>query len=140
MPDIDSLQISITSSTQGATTSINSLIRKLGELNGALSNYTSDTQYIKGFNGLVTGLTGISNAVKSIDINKIKDLSTTLGSLATSGARLSKLNFAQSFSQLGSEAQKTSTAIENTTNAWLKNFDIPQKKIGKFKMYIKSLY
>ncbi len=140
MPDIDSLQISITSSTQGATTSINSLIRKLGELNGALSNYTSDTQYIKGFNGLVTGLTGISNAVKSIDIEKLKNLSTALGSLASAGARISKLNFAQSFSQLGSEAQKTSTAIENTTNSWLKNFDIPQKKIGKFKMYIKSLY
>lgn len=140
MPDIDSLQISITSSTQGATTSINSLIRKLGELNIALNNYTGDSQYIKGFNGLVTGLTGISNAVKFIDIEKLKNLSTTLGSLATSGTKLSKLNFVQSFSQLGSEAQKTSTAIENTTRSWLKNFDIPERRIGKFKMHIRSLY
>ena len=139
MPDIDSLSIQITSSTQGATQSINALIRNLGNLNAALNNYTADSQYIKGFNSLIAGLNGISSAVKSIDVEKIKDLSRVLGSLGTSGEKISKLNFVKSFSNMGAELAKFSAEAKSMAQDFAKTFDIPQKEMVKLESKNKDI-
>ena len=140
MPDIDSLSIQITSSTQGATQSINALIRNLGNLNAALNNYTADSQYVKGFNSLISGLNGISSAVKSIDTDKLKSLSQTLDSLGSGGAKIAKLNFVSSFAQLGSEAQKTETTINNMTRSFAHDLDVPKNKVKELRGLISDLY
>ena len=140
MPDIDSLSIQITSSTQGATQSINALIRNLGNLNAALNNYTADSQYIKGFNSLIAGLNGISSAVKSIDVEKIKDLSRVLGSLGTSGEKISKLNFVKSFSNMGAELAKFSTEARTMAKDFAKNFDIPEKEMVNLTRSIQKMH
>ena len=132
MPDIDSLSIQITSSTQGATQSINALIRNLGNLNAALNNYTADSQYIKGFNSLIAGLNGISSAVKSIDVEKIKDLSRVLGSLGTSGEK--------SFSNMGAELAKFSAEAKSMAQDFAKCFDIPQKEMVKLTSAIQKMH
>lgn len=140
MPDIDSLSIQITSSTQGATQSINALIKNLGNLNAALNNYTADSQYVKGFNSLISGLNGISSAVKSIDIDKIKDLSRVLGSLGTSGEKISKLNFVKTVSNMGSDLSKFSAEAKSMAQDFAKCFDIPQKEMVKLTSAIQKMH
>lgn len=140
MPDIDSLSIQITSSTQGATQSINALIRNLGNLNAALNNYSADSPYIKGFNSLVSGLNGISSAVKSIDIDKIKNLSSVLGSLGTSGEKISKLNNVKVFSNMGADLSKFSAEAKSMAQDFAKEFNIPQKEMVKLTSAIQKMH
>lgn len=140
MPDIDSLSIEIKSSSKPAINAINDIITALSKLNYALNNYTDDSDYVKGMNGLVKGLTGISSAVNSIDIEKLTSLTSKLGSLATAGEKLSKLNFVQSFSQLGSELQKTNSAASLKARELAKDFNIPKEAMGEWTDAWEKLY
>ena len=140
MPDIDSLSIEIKSSSQPAITAIDKIIEALGRLNTALNKYSDGSDYAKGMNGLVKGLTGISSAVDSIDIEKLTTLTSKLGSLATAGEKLAKLNFAKSFSEMGSELQRANSAAANTSRRISELYSVPSKYRSDITDAVKRLY
>lgn len=100
MPDLDSLSIQIKASTTDATHKIDDLIASLGRLNAALNNYSESSDYVRGMNTLTNGLKGISSAINSINLDKIKNLTSAFSSLAGAGERITKLNFVSTFAQL----------------------------------------
>ena len=140
MPDIDSLSINLTASANQATTAINTIIKSLGELNGALSNYSADSQYVKGLNNIVGGFKDLSSTINSIDIQKIKDLSSVLGSLARNGEKLTKLNYVQSFGELGSGIQRINAQASHTAKDVMEMFDIPKRNKNVFNDAFRQLY
>ena len=140
MPDIDSLSIRLTSSSSEANRAIQSVIDKLALLNGALNNYTDDSKFVKGMNSLVGGLSGISKAVNSIDLEKLKNLSSVLNTLGNSGEKLAKLNFIQTFSEMGSELQKVNSAAANTAKKVMEMYNIPGSYKSKLTDAFKDLY
>ena len=113
MPDIDSLSINITSSSQKAVTAINKIIDSLKDLNSALSNQQS----LSGSEKLAKELTSISKAVNSIDANKIKNLSNCLTILSSSGTKLSKSGISQGLIQFGAAAQKANSSTDSLSSA-----------------------
>lgn len=140
MPDIDSLSIRLTSSSSEANRAIQSVIDKLALLNGALNNYTDDSKFVKGMNSLVGGLSGISKAVNSIDLEKLKNLSSVLNTLGNSGEKLAKLNFIQTFSEMGSELQKVNSAAANTAKKVMEMYNMPGSYKSKLTDAFKDLY
>lgn len=140
MPDIDSLSIRLTSSSSEANRAIQSVIDKLALLNGALNNYTDDSKFVKGMNSLVGGLSGISKAVNSIDLEKLKNLSSVLNTLGNSGEKLAKLNFIQTFSEMGSELQKVNSAATNTAKKVMEMYNMPGSYKSKLTDAFKDLY
>ncbi|MBO7676892.1 MAG: hypothetical protein J6S49_05205 [Erysipelotrichaceae bacterium] len=140
MPDIDSLSIRLTSSSSEAIRAIQAVIDKLGDLNMALNNYADDSKFVRGMNSLTGGLNGLSTAVKSIDVDKLKTLSSTLGSLAGNGEKMAKLNYVQSFSQFGAEAQKVNSQIKATVKDLASSFDIPKRGIKGLTAAVKDFY
>ena len=133
MPDIDSLSVNITSSYAPAVNSINKIIASLNQLNDALNSYSDGSQFIRGMNSLSGGLRGIASAVNSIDVNKIKDLSSALTRLGNAGTNVARLNSAQAFVELGTEAQKAGLSIDTLTKNWARDFDIPKNKVKDLK-------
>jgi len=140
MPDIDTLSIQITSTSTKATTAIQQVIDKLALLNGALNNYTDDSKFVTGMNSLVGGLKSIASAVNSIDLEKLKTFSDTLNSLSKSGTALSKLNYVQSFGQMGNEIQKANAKAERYAKDVMTIFDIPPKHKKEFTDAFKDLF
>ena len=140
MPDIDSLSLNITASSNQAVTAINNIITALGKLNSALSNYSAESKYVSGLNNLIGGFNGLSSSINSIDIQKIKSLNTVLTTLAKNGETLSKLNYVSSFTELGSEAQKVSSEIKAKVNEIAKAFHIPKEEIKTLTAHFRELY
>ena len=140
MPDIDSLSLNITASSNVAVTAINNIIKSLGNLNSALSNYSAESKYVSGLNNLIGGFNGLSSSINSIDINKIKTLSDALGTLATKGERLAKLNFVQSFGEMGNGMARLNSDAKKTANEIVEMFDIPRRNRGAFQDAFKELY
>ena len=140
MPDIYSLSIRITSSSKPAITAIDNIITALSRLNAALNNYSDGSLYLKGLQSLTGGLRGIADSVNSIDLDKLKRLSTTLSSLSGAGEKISRLNFVSSFSELGSEVQRANSAISNTARSLAKEFHIPNSEMGSLTDSVRKLY
>lgn len=140
MPDLDSLSIQIKASTTDATHKIDDLIASLGRLNSALNNYSESSDYVRGMNTLTNGLKGISSAINSINLDKIKNLTSAFSSLAGAGERITKLNFVSTFAQLGSETQKINSAAANTTKQLMEMFNIPKSYKGQLNDAVKTLY
>ena len=140
MADLDSLSIQIKASTTDATRKIDELIASLGRLNAALNNYAEGSDYIKGMNNLSLGLKGISNAINSIDLQKINSVKGALSSLAGAGEKITKLNFVSTFSQLGSETQKINSAAANTTKYLMEMFNVPRSYKSDLTDAVKMLY
>jgi len=140
MPDIDSLSINLTASAGQANTAINSIIESLNKLNGALSNYSAESKYVQGLNNLVGGFKDFSSTINSIDIQKIKSLSTTIGALAGNGEKLAKLNFVSTFADMGSTMQKVNSQVKQTTGYIMDAFDMPKSKYDDMFNAVKKLY
>ena len=140
MPDIDSLSLNITASSNQAVKAINNIITALGELNSALSNYSAESKYVSGLNNLIGGFNGLSSSINSIDIQKIKSLSDALGTLAAKGERLAKLNFVQSFGEMGNGMARLNSDAKKTANEIVEMFDIPRRNRGAFQDAFKELY
>ena len=140
MPDLDSLSIQIKASTTDATRKIDDLILSLSRLNAALNNYADGSDYVKGMNNLAGGLRGISSAINSIPLEKIKDTSRAITSLATAGEKLTRLNFVSTFAQMGSETQKLNSAAATTTKQIMEMFNIPKSYKGELTQAVRELY
>ena len=140
MPDLDSLSIQIKASTTDATRKIDDLILSLSRLNAALNNYADGSDYVRGMNNLAGGLRGISSAINSIPLEKIKDTSRAITSLATAGEKLTRLNFVSTFAQMGSETQKLNSAAATTTKQIMEMFNIPKSYKGELTQAVRELY
>ena len=128
MADISSLNIQISASTGKAVSAIRNLQRELGNLNMSLNNYSEKSEYVRGLQRLATGLTGLGNAVDSIDATKLTSIANAIGDLATKGAKLSGLSVAKAFSQMGVAAQQTSERTKKAAKEIAGAFDIKGKK------------
>ena len=128
MADINTLNIQISASTAKADKAIDSLISSLGKLNMALNNYSDQSGYVKGLKNLTNGLTGVADAVASIDVNKIQEVSKAVGSLASAGGKLSKMTFAKSFSDMGKSLNATEAKIKEAAESIAKTFGISSKE------------
>ena len=140
MPDIDSLSIQIKASTTDAVNKINTLIQTLGNLNAALNNYADGSQYIRGMENLAGSLRDVSTAINSINIERIKDLSSSLGVLGRAGEKLTQLNFVKNFTQMGAELQQVNTDVQKTAKEWASAYHIPQSEIGTLTQLVQNLY
>ena len=140
MPDIDSLSIRLTSSSTDAVKAINSVIDSLARLNGALNNYTDDSKFVKGMGSLTGGLKGIASSINSIDLEKLKNLSTTLDKLGVAGEKLVKLNFIQSFSELGAQSQRVNQFLSNTAKSMAEDFKLPKGQVDNLTVALRKLY
>jgi hypothetical protein len=99
MADLSTLQIQITASTTKADTAIERLKKSLTGLNDALNKYSEGSEYAKGLEILTQGLNGVADAVNGIDTDKIKAVSSAIGSLSTASGKLSELS--KAFSDIG---------------------------------------
>ena len=140
MPDIDSLSIRLTSSSTDAVKAINSVIDSLARLNGALNNYTDDSKFVKGMGSLTGGLKGIASSINSIDLEKMKSLATTLDKLGGAGTKISQLNFAKPFADMGSNLQKVNSAASQTALKISDIYMMPKKYKSSIDEYVKTLY
>lgn len=128
MADLNTLNIQIKATTDQADKAIDKLITHLSLLNDALDNYSDQSKYVKGLKNLTTGLNGVADAVNSIDANKIKEVSKVIGSLASAGGKLSKMTFAQSFTEMGKSLSATERKIKEAVDSISKTFDISNKE------------
>ena len=140
MPDIDHLSVVITSSSKPAVDAVDKVIGALAKLNAALDNYSDGSGYVKGMSSLAGGLRDVSSAINSIDIEKIKNLSSALGSLGTAGEKLARLNYAKSFAEMGSELQRVNSAASVTARQITSIFDIPRSYNKSLTDAVKALY
>ena len=140
MPDIDHLSVVITSSSKPAIDAVDKVIGALAKLNAALDNYSDGSGYVKGMSSLAGGLRDVSSAINSIDIEKIKNLSSALGSLGTAGEKLARLNYAKSFAEMGSELQRVNSAASVTARQITSIFDIPRSYNKSLTDAVKALY
>lgn len=92
MGDLDSLNVRITASAGDANKAIDELIKHLTALNGALNNFKSSSDYMKGLNNLVSGLRELRINLNGLDVQKTKDVAKAMKSLASAGESLAKLN------------------------------------------------
>ena len=139
MPDIDSLSIQISSSSSKAITAIDNVITSLERLNGALNNYTDDSKFVKGMGSLMGGLNGIARSINSIDLQKLKSLSTALGTLAGNGEKLAKLNFVQTMADFGAQTQRVNSVFGKEAQEIAKDFSIPKEKINELTASVTKL-
>lgn len=140
MPDLDSLSIRINSSSTEAIHKIDDVIKALGNLNTALNSYADGSPYIAGMNNLAGGLRSVASAINSIDLTKINNVKTALVSLAGAGERITKLNFVDTFAQLGSETQKINSAAANTTKSLMEMLSVPRSYKGELTEAVRTLY
>ncbi len=117
---IDSLSIEITASARGANNAIDTLVKKLASLNSALNNYNGNSQYVQGFKNIASGIEGISDAVNSIDEQKLKTMSKTLKTLSN----LSGINLGKSSN---GSTQKYNKNVEDMTNQMAKLYNMDDK-------------
>ena len=140
MPDIDSLSIRLSSSSADAVNAIDKVIKSLEQLNAALNNYTDDSKFVKGMGSLTGGLSGIARSINSIDVDKLKSLTTTLDKLGLAGDKLVKLNFVQSFSELGAQSQKVNQFLSNTAKSMAEEFKLPKGQVDNLAASLRKLY
>ena len=140
MPDIDSLSIRLSSSSTDATTAIQRVIDKLALLNAALNNYTDDSKFVKGMGSLTGGLSGIAKSINSIDLEKMKNLATVLDKLGGAGTKISQLNFAKPFADMGANLQHVNSAASQTASKISEIYMMPSKYKSSIDEYVKTLY
>lgn len=140
MPDLDSLSIQLTSSSKPAVKAIDDVILSLTRLNGALNNYSDGSKYINGLNSLVGGFNNLSKSINALDLGKLRSLSSTIGTLSSKAEALSRLNFVQTFAQLGNETQKTNSAVKSFTSDIAKEFGIPKEKTDELTQAVNKLF
>lgn len=140
MPDIDSLSIRLSSSSTDATTAIQRVIDKLSLLNAALNNYTDDSKFVKGMGSLTGGLSGIAKSINSIDLEKMKNLATVLDKLGGAGTKISQLNFAKPFADMGANLQHVNSAASQTAAKISEIYMMPSKYKSSIDEYVKTLY
>lgn len=140
MPDIDSLSIRLSSSSTDATTAIQRVIDKLSLLNAALNNYTDDSKFVKGMGSLTGGLSGIAKSINSIDLEKMKNLATVLDKLGGAGTKISQLNFAKPFADMGANLQNVNSAASQTAAKISEIYMMPSKYKSSIDEYVKTLY
>lgn len=85
---IDTLNIQIKSSSQGATQAIDSVIKNLTRLNGALNNYADASSYSKAMNNIQDGLAGIQGAIEKINTDKLNSIAKSINSLSSAAKKL----------------------------------------------------
>lgn len=100
MADLNTLNIQISASTTKADAAIDKLIGAFSRLNTALNSYSDQSDYVRGLANLSSGLSEVSSAVSSIDVDKINSVSSAVGSLASSGAKLSDINISSGLQSL----------------------------------------
>ena len=128
MSDLDSLQIRITASTAPAVNAIKYLRQELGRLNAALTNYGTDSTYVKGLKNLATGFVSVSNSIAELDLERLNSVSKAIGELATKGADLSKLSFVKTFSDMGAASERASAKTKKMVDEISKTFNITSKQ------------
>lgn len=128
MADLSTLNIQIQASTKTASDAIDKLIGQLRLLNGALDNYSSNSSYIKGLGNLTAGLNSVADAVAGIDVNNIQAVASKIGTLATKGANLSKLNFARPLTEMGKAAGEASVRTKKVVDELSSAFGVSSKK------------
>lgn len=128
MSDLSSLQIQISASSTQADNAIDKLINHLGALNRALNNYSAGSDYVKGLKNLSDGLTGISTAVSSIDLAKIKELSSVLKSLSGAGSKIASLNIAKSITAMSAGAESASKKMRELATSFAGEHGITNPK------------
>lgn len=144
MADLESLDIRINASAGQATSAIDTLIRKFGELNRALHNFGADSEYVQGLNNLVGGLERLGSAVSAIDPQQVRDISSALGKLATNGDKLAKISGKTFLSGVANESQKIAVASEQARKkaeelAASYNFDMKGEGVDRLATAIDKL-
>ena len=140
MPDIDSLSIRLTSSSKGATDAIDNVIKALEKLNGALNNYTDDSKFVKGMGSLTGGLKGIATSINSIDLEKMKNLSTVLGKLSGAGTKIAQLNFAKPFAEVGASVQQGKSEVNTFADDFVKQFRLPKEATKEVSSVVERMF
>ena len=140
MPDIDSLSVQIKSSSESATKAIDGIIEKLKNLSSALNNYADSSHYVQGVTTLVGGFKDLQSAIGGIDVSKVKSLASAIDKLAKSSDTLSKLNFANTFTQLGAETQKANSEIKSFASEVAAEFKIPKEETDNLTNAITKLF
>lgn len=128
MADLNTLNIQISATTKKADDAIDKLITAFGKLNLALNNYSDSSNYVNGLNNLTSGLNGVAKAVNSIDVNRIQIVGKAIGQLASAGGKLSKMTFAQSFTEMGKSLGAAETKIKEAVNNISSSFGITSKQ------------
>lgn len=93
MADIGNLKVQITAATSDATTSIDKLIKKLGDLNKALSSANVSKDFVSNLRNLSSALSGLTSATSNMDAANVDAFAKAIGKLATNSSKLSKLDF-----------------------------------------------